>query len=313
MWLTALNYWICPACRGALILAERSSHDGDQILEGILRCSACALQYPIKRGVPRLLPSNAASDLLTGDAYLDFFDSVAPGGAAGDDVLYGNTLADEIADFLKKTRLTMLTALRGALILDAGCGIGRIDGILAEQAAGVLAFDITPAVEQAFIAWKAIPTVHIAQASMTAIPLADATADLVWCDGVLPYVSDFEQSLRELLRTRALNGRLYTWSYDDSITLQERIGRGFHNLKVPMRLRYPAMLGVATVLSGAASVYRRKNLVKNASNFAQGMYDWSLATGVNHVTASQVRSLVGDITHSQVSMNGRRVEILIGL
>ncbi|MBN8593977.1 MAG: methyltransferase domain-containing protein [Anaerolineae bacterium] len=313
MWLAALNYWVCPACRGSLTLAESINTEGNQVLQGTLKCSACATLYPIIRGVPRLLPSNATADLLTGAAYKHFFDSVAPSGSAGDDVLYGNTLSDEITDFLKKTGLSSLAALQGALILDAGCGIGRIDGALAEHAGGVLAFDITPAVEQAFVAWKDRPTVHIAQASMTAIPIADGTIDLAWCDGVLPYVSDFEQSLRELLRTRAVNGRLYTWSYDEIITLKERIGRGFHNLNVPMRLRYPAMLGVATVLSSAASVYRRKNLVKNAPHFAQGMYDWSLATGVNHVTVGKVRSLVGTIPDSQVSNNGRRVEIRIGL
>ncbi len=67
------------------------------------------------------------------------------------------------------------------------------------------------------------------------------------------------------------------------------------------------------LLSSAASVYRRKNLVKNAPHFAQGMYDWSLATGVNHVTVAKVRSLVGTVPDSQVSNNGRRVEIRIGL
>jgi uncharacterized protein YbaR (Trm112 family) len=313
MRLEALNYWVCPACRGELRLAGEAIREGEHVLEGTLVCAACAAQYPVRRGVPRLLPAEAAADLATGDAYEHFFDSVAPGGATGDDVLYGNTLAEEIADFLKKTGFSTLAAVRGASVLDAGCGIGRIEGALADHATAVLAFDITPAVERAFSAWQDRPNVHIAQASMTAIPVADHGVDLVWCDGVLPYVSDFDQSLRELLRTRAVNGRLYTWSYNEKVTLKERIGRGFHDLKVPQRLRYPAMFGLAAALSGAASLYRRKNLLKGAPEFAQGMYDWSLATGVNHVTAAQVRALVGDLTAASVTIKTNRVELRIGL
>jgi hypothetical protein len=66
-------------------------------------------------------------------------------------------------------------------------------------------------------------------------------------------------------------------------------------------------------LTGVASLYRRKNLVRRAPDFAQGMYDWSLATAVNHVTAAQVKALVGELPNAQVLTNGNRVEVRIGL
>jgi len=39
---------VCPACRGAL---ERS--------EAALSCPACALRYPVRDGIPRMVPEEA--------------------------------------------------------------------------------------------------------------------------------------------------------------------------------------------------------------------------------------------------------------
>ena len=48
----ALDVFACPQCRGSLELtAER--RDAQEIVEGRLRCGACDVEYPIRRGVPR--------------------------------------------------------------------------------------------------------------------------------------------------------------------------------------------------------------------------------------------------------------------
>ncbi len=45
----------CPVCKGTLTLTV-TREDGAEILDGALRCAACAVDYPISDGIPNLLP-----------------------------------------------------------------------------------------------------------------------------------------------------------------------------------------------------------------------------------------------------------------
>ena len=45
----------CPVCRGELDLSVRT-REGNEILEGNLRCAKCRVDYPIADGIPDLLP-----------------------------------------------------------------------------------------------------------------------------------------------------------------------------------------------------------------------------------------------------------------
>jgi uncharacterized protein YbaR (Trm112 family) len=45
----------CPVCRGALTLAA-STEDPIEVLAGTLHCASCNEDYPIRDGIPNLLP-----------------------------------------------------------------------------------------------------------------------------------------------------------------------------------------------------------------------------------------------------------------
>ena len=45
----------CPVCKGPLVLTV-TRDDGEEIVEGSLRCEACRETYPIADGIPNLLP-----------------------------------------------------------------------------------------------------------------------------------------------------------------------------------------------------------------------------------------------------------------
>ncbi len=45
----------CPVCKGDLLLHTILENE-KEILEGDLRCSACQISYPIRDGIPNLLP-----------------------------------------------------------------------------------------------------------------------------------------------------------------------------------------------------------------------------------------------------------------
>src|SRR3982074_1452592 len=48
-----LQYLICPACSGEIVLSQIAQSDHDEIIEGELSCAACSLPAPISRGIPR--------------------------------------------------------------------------------------------------------------------------------------------------------------------------------------------------------------------------------------------------------------------
>ncbi|MDI6718653.1 MAG: methytransferase partner Trm112 [Methanomicrobiales archaeon] len=47
----------CPVCKGDLILQVEAENE-EEVLEGTLLCGACAATYPIREGIPNLLPPN---------------------------------------------------------------------------------------------------------------------------------------------------------------------------------------------------------------------------------------------------------------
>ncbi|MDD3622470.1 MAG: methytransferase partner Trm112 [Methanofollis sp.] len=51
----------CPVCKGDLELRVVEEKDED-IIEGSLFCSACGVEYPIREGIPNLLPPTTDQD-----------------------------------------------------------------------------------------------------------------------------------------------------------------------------------------------------------------------------------------------------------
>jgi len=50
----------CPMCKGTLEL-NVAKEDGDEVIEGNLRCESCEEDYPIEDTIPNLLPPSLRS------------------------------------------------------------------------------------------------------------------------------------------------------------------------------------------------------------------------------------------------------------
>lgn len=46
----------CPICHGDLELTVTAEDESGEVVEGLFRCRACAVDYPIEDGIPNLLP-----------------------------------------------------------------------------------------------------------------------------------------------------------------------------------------------------------------------------------------------------------------
>ncbi len=55
-----LDILCCPVCKGDLALTVAEENE-QEILEGILNCSRCGVDYPIHEGIPNLLPQNTGT------------------------------------------------------------------------------------------------------------------------------------------------------------------------------------------------------------------------------------------------------------
>lgn len=149
----------------------------------------------------------------TGGRYGELFAKMESGELGPPELEYDTTKADEFDEFVREIGVSTGN-LRGKVILDAGCGTGRLAVSLAEKGAKVFALDIhdrlgyyasrctDPAITPFFV-----------KADIGLLPFEDAAIDVVWCQGVLSYVDDPFEALRELQRVTRIGGLLYVWAY----------------------------------------------------------------------------------------------------
>ena len=104
-------------------------------------------------------------------------------------------------------------ALHGQAVLDVGCGSGRyMLHALRRGAARVTGVDLSPHMlaraGTELAALHADAPVALVQASLAALPLPDAQADLTVCGLVVGHLDDLRQSLAELRRVTRPGGTL---------------------------------------------------------------------------------------------------------
>jgi SAM-dependent methyltransferase len=172
-----LDLLCCPSCRSDLAQPDDSS----------LRCTACSEAYVVRDGIPRFVPAeNYASNFglqwnLFRRTQLDSFS--------------GQPISRK--RFFSYTGWTEAD-LRGALVLDVGCGAGRFTEIALSLGARVVALDYSSAVDACRINHEGAERLSIVQADIYRLPLKEGVFDRVYCLGVLQHTPDVERAFRAL-------------------------------------------------------------------------------------------------------------------
>lgn len=183
-----------PSCSGPLIL--EAAEDGE-ITDGSLRCDLCRISHPIVAGIPRFVPAENYAEsfgfewgIFAGTQY----DSETGTSATRDRLLQETGLSwDELA---------------GKRVLEVGCGGGRFSDVLLKAGAEVWAVDMSTAVEQNALRHKGESRLHLAQASLEALPVQRRAFDLVICLGVLQHTPSPRRSFARLAECVRPGGRL---------------------------------------------------------------------------------------------------------
>lgn len=160
-------------------------------------CSSCGKTFPSVRGVLRFVDAHNYADSF-GYQWQEFSRT---------------QLLPDFAElnFRSKTGLRV-EDLKGKLVLDVGCGMGRFAEVATRWGARVVGVDLSAAAEVAarnladrdFVAF---------QADVLALPFAPETFDCIYSIGVLHHTPDCEKAFKNLPQYLKPGGTLAVWLY----------------------------------------------------------------------------------------------------
>jgi SAM-dependent methyltransferase len=243
------------------------------VRDGFLRCRKCHTLYPIIAGVPRVI-RNAAEE------YKAFFDHhrVAIAGLSKHEDMVGQpgkldpstfdhrsnesfslqwekyqyhdkTWFKDDQDLRRREFLYNMDLraeqLQGALLLDAGCGNGRLTAAVAGYGAEVVGMDLSRSVARAEEhrleqAGSRAAFLHFVQGNIMEPPLVERAFDHIHTSGVLHHTPDTERAFRSFLTLGRPGGQVYVQLYrrrEAWVRIPNAILR-FFTCRMPVRFLY---------------------------------------------------------------------------
>ena len=179
----------CPVCRGSLIKQEHG-----------YSCPSCGRAFPEVRGLLRFVDQSNYADSF-GYQWRQF----------------DKTQLDDASrnfsepDFVKKTGLKPQD-LKGKLVLDVGCGMGRFAEVATRWGARVIGIDLSAAAGVAAGNLSDRDFTAL-QADVFALPFLPETFDCIYSMGVLHHTPDCEKAFKILPQYLKPGGTIAIWLY----------------------------------------------------------------------------------------------------
>jgi len=258
-----VDFLVCPTCGGPFKL-NKTKVEEKEVMEGFLECANCPRKYPVKSGIPRIIPESM--DKAKRDTAKNF----------GYEWKNFNQFYKEYQkQFEGWINPLNPDFFKGKVVFDAGCGKGRhVYYSIAFGAKEVIGVDLSDAVDVAFEQTKKFENAHIIQADIYSLPLRRDFFDLAYSIGVIHHLPDPKKGFSTVLQKVKPGGTILVWMYGkEGNTLLPILDFVRKNiaLKMPLAivkaLSYIAMLCIHPVLLLVYKPLNEWNLTKGVSSF----------------------------------------------
>ena len=192
----------CPRCHSDFSL-QIDEQRNEEIIRGHLVCEACHAKYPIINSIPRIVPNQLLYvEKKTSDSF----------GCAWKH--YGRQLSNNLnAEFLSLVRPWKESDFKDKVVLDVGCGAGRLSRLAASYGAKyVVSVDLSGAVDEALELSKDYSNIRFLQASLFNLPLK-IKFDLIFSLGVLHHTPSPFSGFKSVLKSLKVGGEIGVWIY----------------------------------------------------------------------------------------------------
>lgn len=315
----------CPNCRSVLELYSELEESG-RILTGRFSCTNCHSIYPIRDGIP-VMTEGLSKIVKETQRGFQFQWKARKDGKFEADRLYGKSEADELNQFFDFLNLN-IDQMQGKLVMDAGCGSGRLVRLLADRLAGqaveIVGIDLTASKERIADDALLLRNVTIVQCDILHLPFKENIFDIIWSGGVINLTGNIERAFRNLSSSLKPGGRLYLWVYSihrGPFGAMRRILTGIHKLPAPILFRICQALALPVFFlsillrkGGQLASFHKKldSRYKRKHTFREivfKLFDQLSCPHISYHTESDLRSLFvhnnfGDITSVVPSETG---------
>lgn len=193
----------CPLTQEKLSLITKEIAGDGHIETGELISSAS--KYPIINGIPRFVVSQSPAEKETVRAFGKQWHE-----AGGFSLTYGQD-EEYFSAYLRPLRSD---GFRDSVVLDAGCGNGRlVEYVLNFAPKLVVGLDYSDSVDLAFKRTRHCKNILIVQGSILAPPLKRNSYDIIYSLGVIHHLENPEKGLHCLGHLLKQNGKMHIWTY----------------------------------------------------------------------------------------------------
>ncbi len=230
-----LDVLVCPDCQGELTLLP-TRRSGDHIEEGSLKCRQCRRRFRIEHSVPNFVSEEDRGDVIQTTS------GFARNWNEFNEIILDN---DGLNDELFRDWIAPLDpeAMRGKLVLEPGCGMGRWLKVAARYDPRMLiGLDYSAVAYTAARNVRDLPNVHVVRADILRLPLKQKV-EVAFCLGVIHHTPQPERSFKALLEVLSSTGILTVWVYG-----QENNG-WIHRLITPIRVHITSKLPHRVLMS----------------------------------------------------------------
>jgi SAM-dependent methyltransferase len=193
---------------------------------------------------------------------------------------------EDRATFRNRTGLSEAD-LAGALVLDAGCGMGRYLRVASEMGGRCVGIDLSWAVLAARETTATHPPLGLLRGDLLRLPLETGLFDHVYSLGVLDHTPDPRAAFLALVRHLKPGGRIVIWVYPKERPALERI-MNLHRA-VSTRLPLGVLMGLSRVMAPLGAVKRRLMASKRRLIARAGVALNMLSIGVSMHPDPEVR------------------------